>query len=257
MPESMRKSRTKTKAKTDAVLEAAEELARGAAEDVAPAGTVGEHLDAKLVGERLLVHTFACLHPGYVGWRWSVSVARAPRTRRATVCEVDLLPGEGALLAPPWVPWDQRLRPEDVSRDDVLPYVADDDRLEPAFPAGKPEDADVLGVEDAAHGRARVLSAKGRAEAAERWYHAAHGPLPHKRPRATCSTCGFLVKLDGSLRTMFGVCANQWSPDDGQVVSLDHACGAHSETDVPRGADLPMLHFAVDEDRLEFESLRD
>ena len=25
---------------------------------------------------------------------------------------------------------------------------------------------------------------------------------------------------------------NEWSPDDGKVVSYDHGCGAHSETDV-------------------------
>jgi hypothetical protein len=25
------------------------------------------------------------------------------------------------------------------------------------------------------------------------------------------------------------VCANEWSPSDGSVVSLDHGCGAHSE----------------------------
>lgn len=30
----------------------------------------------------------------------------------------------------------------------------------------------------------------------------------------------------GSLGTVFGVCANAWSPDDGKVVSLDHGCGA-------------------------------
>ena len=28
---------------------------------------------------------------------------------------------------------------------------------------------------------------------------------------------------------MFGACANEWSPSDGLVVSLDHGCGAHSE----------------------------
>jgi hypothetical protein len=26
------------------------------------------------------------------------------------------------------------------------------------------------------------------------------------------------------------VCANAFAPDDGKVVSLDHGCGAHSET---------------------------
>ena len=39
--------------------------------------------------------------------------------------------------------------------------------------------------------------------------------------------------MAGALRAVFGVCANGWSPSDGQVVSLDHGCGAHSETDVP------------------------
>jgi hypothetical protein len=34
---------------------------------------------------------------------------------------------------------------------------------------------------------------------------------------------------------VFGVCANEWSPSDARVVSLDHGCGAHSEVDV----DLP------------------
>jgi hypothetical protein len=28
---------------------------------------------------------------------------------------------------------------------------------------------------------------------------------------------------------LFGVCANEYAPDDGRVVSLDHGCGAHSE----------------------------
>ena len=38
--------------------------------------------------------------------------------------------------------------------------------------------------------------------------------------------------MAGALRRSFGVCANEWSPSDGAVVSLDHGCGAHSEIDV-------------------------
>ena len=34
------------------------------------------------------------------------------------------------------------------------------------------------------------------------------------------------------MRQVFGVCANEYSPSDGQVVSLDHGCGAHSEASV-------------------------
>jgi hypothetical protein len=41
------------------------------------------------------------------------------------------------------------------------------------------------------------------------------------------------VPMAGALRAVFGVCANAWSPSDGQVVSLDHGCGAHSESDAP------------------------
>jgi hypothetical protein len=31
------------------------------------------------------------------------------------------------------------------------------------------------------------------------------------------------------MRQAFGVCGNEYAPDDGQVVTVDHGCGAHSE----------------------------
>jgi hypothetical protein len=31
------------------------------------------------------------------------------------------------------------------------------------------------------------------------------------------------------MRQLFGGCANAYAPDDGQIVSSDHGCGAHSE----------------------------
>jgi hypothetical protein len=46
---------------------------------------------------------------------------------------------------------------------------------------------------------------------------------------APCRTCGFYLPLAGTLRAVFGVCANEWSPSDGSVVSVDHGCGAHSQ----------------------------
>lgn len=216
----------------DAVLESAVEVAREAAESVARRGTVGEHTGVHLEGERLLTHYFRTLEPGYAGWRWAVSLSRVPRSKVATVCEVDLVPGEGSLLAPAWVPWEERLRPGDVTREDVLPYSAEDPRLEPGF-EDTGEDPDEPVVRELGLGRPRVLSREGRDEAVERWYHSEHGPAGTRVPKAPCSTCGFLVKMSGSLRGVFGVCANEWSPDDGKVVSLDHTCGSHSETDVP------------------------
>jgi hypothetical protein len=51
---------------------------------------------------------------------------------------------------------------------------------------------------------------------------------------------------------LFGVCANEWSPDDGKVVSLDHGCGAHSETDVEEHpTDWPAPAPLIDEHEIE------
>jgi hypothetical protein len=38
--------------------------------------------------------------------------------------------------------------------------------------------------------------------------------------------------MAGSMRSAFGVCANEISPADGHVVSIDHGCGAHSQAQV-------------------------
>ena len=90
--------------------------------------------------------------------------------------------------------------------------------------------------------RARVLSAIGRDDTALRWYTSEHGP---KSPLANaapglCSGCGFFVRLGGPLGRVFGVCANEYAPDDGRVVSVDHGCGAHSEGVTAAAADQPL-----------------
>lgn len=229
MPEKTTRPRSRKK---DVVLEGAVEIARQAAEDVARPGTVGEHVGIRVDGDRLLTHLFDNLDPGYRGWTWAVTVARVPRGRKATICEVDLIPGDDSLLAPPWVPWAERLTPDDLSRSDVLPYRADDERLDQSYEdAG--ENPDLPTTRELGLGRARILSTEGRRSASERWYHSQQGPARGRLARNPCSTCGFLVKLPGEFRTVFGVCANEWAQDDGKVVSLDHACGAHSETDTP------------------------
>ena len=55
--------------------------------------------------------------PGYRGWFWFATLSRAPRSKVATICEVGLLPGDDALIAPDWVPWADRVRPEDLEQD--------------------------------------------------------------------------------------------------------------------------------------------
>lgn len=250
-------------AAADAVIAAAIDVARAAAVDVAGQHHVGEHQGVRSDGQRLATHYFASTAPGYRGWRWAVTMARAPRAKNATVCEVALLAGEEAITAPEWLPWSERLQPGDVGREDVLPYSPDDPRLMPGYAATGDADADRLALYELGLGRPRVLSPEGRAQAATRWITGEHGPVELSGPgaragrrggrvRAQCSTCGFLLLMAGSMRTVFGVCSNEWSPDDGQVVSMDHGCGAHSETDVlDTGRDWPENAPVVDDLALE------
>lgn len=241
--------------KSDKVLleGAAVELAVEAARSIAQDGTVGEHVRAEMTADRLATHHFACTAKGYPGWVWSVSVARAPRQRHATVCETHLLPTSESLLSPEWLPYAERLAPGDVKAGDVTPYVADDPMLEHGFEATGEEEVDALALFELGLGRRRVLSAEGRDAAAQRWYDGTHGPTSDvaKQAPAPCSTCGFFLPMAGVLRQTFGVCASEWSPSDGQVVSLDHGCGAHSEADAPASApekvDPPVMDdFALD-----------
>ncbi len=81
--------------------------------------------------------------------------------------------------------------------------------------------------------RPRILSRFGLLSAAERWEeeYGPDTPMAQSAP-AKCVTCGFLMPLTGSLRQAFGVCANEYSPADGRVVSLAYGCGGHSEAAV-------------------------
>ncbi len=220
--------------KLDERCAAATDVARDALLALVPAADVGESLGHEAEGKRVVTHYFDCTRAGYRGWRWSVTVTRAKKRDEVTVNEVVLLPGAEAILAPPWVPWKERIRPGDLSPGDLLPPEDDDDRLVPAF-TGVEEGADPEQVRSVADelglGRVRVLSVEGREAAAMRWYDSSHGPddaLSQSAP-ASCGTCGFVVRLTGPLGRVFGVCANAFANDDGRVVSIDHGCGAHSE----------------------------
>jgi hypothetical protein len=223
----------------DQICAEAVDVARAAAEELAP-GEVGEHLAATAEGDRLVTHFFECRNRAYRGWRWAVTVTRAARSKTVTVDETVLLPGDEAVLPPEWVPWSERLRPGDLGVGDILPVAVDDDRLEPGYTGSGDEH---YLVEELGLGRPRVLSAIGRDDAAERWYVGDHGPnAPIARVApGRCATCGFLLLLSGSLRQLFGVCANEYSPSDGKVVSLDHGCGAHSESTVATPAAIAAL----------------
>ncbi|MGK5450325.1 DUF3027 domain-containing protein [Streptomyces radiopugnans] len=276
----------------DRLCAEAVELAREAAREAAFPGRIGDHLGAVADGDRVVTHYFECLEPGYRGWRWAATVARASRARVVTVDETVLLPGPDALLAPEWVPWNERLRPGDLGPGDLLPTEADDPRLEPGYTGGgdpsphaavvesaweeagaegpaEAEDADVVTsepgelpgapargsiaavAEEIGMGRPRVLSRQGLHDAADRWEEefGPRTPMAQAAP-ASCMSCGFLVPMAGSLRQAFGVCANEFSPADGRVVSLAFGCGGHSEAAVmPRTPRPPAP--VIDETRVD------
>jgi Protein of unknown function (DUF3027) len=223
----------------DQALAEAVDVARAAAAEEAGADGVGEHLGVDGDDERVATHRFAAVSRAYVGWAWSVTLARASRGKAVTVDEVCLLPGAGALLAPPWVPYAERLQPGDLGPGDLLPVLADDDRLEPGWTGGaealaddgSPDDEVARLAWELGLARERVLSVVGVDDAADRWVNGSggpHTPLAEAAP-ASCVTCGFVVRLGGLLGQAFGVCANEYSPSDGHVVTMDHGCGAHSE----------------------------
>jgi hypothetical protein len=234
----------------DRICAAAVDLAREAILD----DHVGGHLGVITEGDRLVTHLFACTLPGYRGWRWSVTVTRVPRSRHVTVSETVLLPGDAALLAPDWVPWQERLQPGDLGVGDLLPTRADDDRLVPGYLLSDDPAVDEVSWE-LGLGRSRVMSREGRADTAQRWYDGDHGPgaaiSVAAPPSARCGTCGFYLPLAGSLRRVFGACGNMFAPDDGRVVSADHGCGAHSEVLIETVAPVEELPTVFDDSEVE------
>lgn len=93
----------------DAVLSASVDVARDALLKITDAGSIGEPAGHLVHDEHVLSLLFQCLLPGYPGWHWTVTLARADETSAPTVLETELMPGENALLAPEWVPWSDRL----------------------------------------------------------------------------------------------------------------------------------------------------
>lgn len=229
-------TRSKRPAVDTACAEAVDE-ARAAAVEVAGA-EVGDHLGYQAEDERAVTHHFACNDPAYRGWHWAVTVVRASRAKHVTIAETVLLPGDGAVLPPAWVPWEERLRPGDLGPGDILPSSVDDDRLLPgwAAPPDAPFDPEASQEQwwvaaEAGLVRPRVLSPIGRDDAIDRWYSTDRGPdapIAVGAP-SNCASCGFGLPMAGAVGRLFAVCANEYAPDDGRVVSLDHGCGAHSE----------------------------
>lgn len=208
-------------------------LARSAAlEDAKNEKYVGTLISIDSDDDHVATYLFEAFLPGYVGWRWAVTVAKVDKESAATICDVVLLPGSDALLAPEWIPYSSRITAEDVGVGTIVPTAADDVRLVPAnsvLPSD--EELDLHELFELGAGRLRVLSIEGRDQAAKRWIEGDRGPnapIAQYAPK-NCGSCGFYLPIAGSFRQAFGVCANAISPEDARVVSVNHGCGAHSE----------------------------
>ena len=115
------------------------EHASAALIEVTPSDTF-ENAPSVVRAEGVATVTYPCTLAGYPGWSWTVSLSDV-KGMDPSVLEVELMPGEGALLAPDWVPWADRLEeyllhekviaihddPEDVDDDDDHDDDFDDD----------------------------------------------------------------------------------------------------------------------------------
>ena len=238
---------TSRRASADAVLADAVELARAAAVELA--GAAARSASTSVPTPRASgwspTTSPASTRPTAAGAGPSPSPGR-PAARRSPSTRRCCCPAPTRCSARRGCPWCERLKPGDLGVGDLLLTEEDDDRLEPGYAGAVAlgervdevaDEIDRVALWELGLGRARVLSPIGRDDAIDRWYSGDHGPtapIAEAAP-APCSTCGFFLPLAGSLRRVFGVCANEFSPGDGTVVSVDHGCGAHSEVAVLPG----------------------
>jgi len=84
------------------------DVAYAALLEITPVSTIGDPAGEVVESDGVVSVLFECALPGYPGWKWTVSVSTLPGAE-PSVLEVELMPAEGALLSPDWVPWSDRL----------------------------------------------------------------------------------------------------------------------------------------------------
>jgi hypothetical protein len=86
----------------------AQKFALSALLEVQSPSTVGDFVSETDEGAFVVTYRFATTLSGYPGWNWAIAVAHLPE-EEPTIVESELLPADGALLAPDWVPWSDRM----------------------------------------------------------------------------------------------------------------------------------------------------
>lgn len=154
-----------------------EDLARAALLEITKPATIGAFIAESKDDDGVITVRFESLQGGYPGWQWNVSLAHVDGYD-PTVIESELLPADGALLAPDWVPWSDRLAEykaaqeaagldaeaalaaetgggdDDSDDDDELDDDDDDDELDedgsPVLHAGDLDGVDIDDLDEAA-----------------------------------------------------------------------------------------------------------
>lgn len=93
----------------DPVLLASRDIAREALGEITDPETIGDDAGHEVHESNVITLFFDCRLAGYPGWRWAAALTRVDKQSPVTVLEVELLPGDDAVLSPEWVPWSVRL----------------------------------------------------------------------------------------------------------------------------------------------------
>lgn len=96
------------KASTASATPAQIEIALAALREITTPESIGDFLASRLEEGGTMTLRFENKLAGYPGWQWNVSLALLTDAE-PSVLEAELIPDEGALLAPDWVPWSVRL----------------------------------------------------------------------------------------------------------------------------------------------------
>lgn len=104
------------------------DIARTALLEITAESTIGAYSGAVEL-DGVTTVTFASAMPGYPGWHWTVGIATLPDAE-PSVLEVELMPGDGALLSPDWVPWSERLAEYEAAQEALAAEDIDDESTE-------------------------------------------------------------------------------------------------------------------------------
>ena len=120
-------------------------VAKAALLEITPEATIGAP-SGQVDEAGATTVTFQANMSGYPGWHWTVSIATLDDAE-PSVLEVELMPGNGALLAPDWVPWSERLADYEAAQEALSTSDDSDD----AETDDEDDDDDDLGS-DVLHG---------------------------------------------------------------------------------------------------------